>query len=58
MILIAEKWEKELDCDQLKYSKGLVTNCIPKSYAYKLQADCKEGENNYFWRKKVVANLH
>lgn len=52
---MAEKWNKELDCDWLNYCKGLVTDCTPKLYiCKKLQADCKVGENNYFWKKKVV----
>lgn len=43
---MAQKWNKELDCDQLNFCKGLVTDCIPKSYIYKqIQVDCKEGEN-------------
>lgn len=51
---MAEKWNKELDCDWLNYCKGLVTDCIPKPYiCKKLKADWKEGENNYFEKKHV-----
>lgn len=53
---MAEKWDKELGCDQLNQCKGLVTDCFPKSYIHK-QFQTAKREKIIISEKKNVASF-